>query len=315
MITDIVGVTSAMPKSLREFTAHDWRRLRPLTQAVKSQRYALLDRIYRRRPAASGDTAAVARSIRDRNVLVTIAFSDPTLISWQTRLVRHYIPAVLHVIVDNSSDDAAAEQIRRAADDEGVAYLRAPPNPWRGRSASRSHGTALNWTWHNVIRPGAPSAFGFIDHDIVPTAADDPFAPLAIQDIYGVVRYVGSRWFLWAGFCMFRFAAVKDKPLDFGQDWFLGLDTGGGNWKPLYSHLDLRDVQQRTTEFFPFKPGIATADGPLQWCESWLHEVGLMGDSRFSAEKRAAFARLLAPHLEAASASAMIVADARTGTR
>jgi hypothetical protein len=300
MITDMSGV---MPKSLREFSAADWRRLRPLTQSVKSWRYRAIDRMYRRRPAIAGDPGAVAAAIGNRNVLVTVAFADPQLLEWQSRLVARYVADAVHVVIDNSPDDNIAARNAAIAADAAIAYARAPPNPWTGHTASRSHGLALNWTWHNIIRPGAPAAFGFIDHDIFPTAPDDPFAALRKQDAYGVVRTAGPRWFLWAGFCMFRFAAVKDKPLDFGQDWFVGLDTGGGNWEPLYRGLDRGSLQERPTRFVPFKPGIAVAEGPLQWCGSWLHEVGLMGDPRLAQEKRALLGRLLAPHLEGAEAN------------
>jgi hypothetical protein len=300
-----------MPKSLNEFSAADWRRLRPLTQAVKTLRYGRIDRAYRAQPAAVGDPAVLAQAIRGRKVLVTVAFGDPQLVSWQTRLLRHYVPGVLHVVVDNSAADDIARGICRVAGHAGAAYLRAPPNPWSGEAASRSHGIVLNWTWHNVIRPGEPEAFGFIDHDIFPTAADDPFAALATQDVYGIVRPTEPRWFLWAGFCMFRFAAVKDKALDFGQDWFIGLDTGGGNWGALYRHIDRNHLREQPTHFFPFKPAIALADGPLQWCGTWLHEVGLMGDARLFAEKRAVVAAMLAPHLEAAGEAPAISAPRR----
>jgi hypothetical protein len=304
-----------MPKSWNEFSAADWRRLRPLTQAVKTLRYRATDRLYRRHPAASGDPAAIARSIRGGKVLVTVAFCDAEVVSWQARLLRHYVPSAHHVIVDNSGSDEAAHEISRVATDAGVAYLRAPPNPWSGDAASRSHGIVLNWVWHNLIRPGEPEAFGFIDHDIFPTAADDPFAPLITQDVYGIIRTMGPRWFLWAGFCMFRFAAVAHKALDFGQDWFIGLDTGGGNWRPLYSHIDRRNLSQQPTHFFPFAPDIDVAEGPLQWCGTWLHEVGLMGDpGRFGA-KRATVAAMLAPHLEAAGAPALVPATSRLSAR
>ena len=289
-----------MPKSLREFSAADWRRLRPLTQAVKSWRYRLIDNVYRRRGAALGKPDAVAASIRRRKVLVTVAFADPQLLRWQVRLVRRFVADAIHIVVDNTPADDVAALNAQIAGDAGVAYLRAPKNPWSD-AASRSHGIVLNWTWHNVIRPGAPEAFGFIDHDIFPTAADDPFAPLAGQDVYGVVRTAGGRWFLWAGFCMFRFAAVHDKPLDFGQDWFIGLDTGGGNWKSLYSRIDRQSLREPMTTFVPFKPGIRIEEGPLQWCGSWLHEIGLMGDPDLMGQKRATVAHLLGHHLDDAA--------------
>jgi hypothetical protein len=289
-----------MPKSLSEFSVADWRRLRPLIQALKTARYNTIDRTYRRRPAAAGDLAAVVQLARGRKLLITIAFSDPTLVSWQTRLLRHYVPSALHVIVDNSTTDEIAHEICRVAVGTGTAYLRAPANPWSGRAASRSHGIALNWAWQNVIKASEPEAFGFLDHDIFPTARDDPFASLAVQDFYGVVRNVGPRWFLWAGFCMFRFAAVRGKELDFAQDWFIGLDTGGGNWRPLYSGEDRATLREQPTNLVPFKPGLALADGPLQWCGTWLHEVGQMGDQQWATERRATLAAILAPHLEAA---------------
>jgi len=295
-----------MPKPLLEYTAADWRRLRPLTQTVKSWRYRRCDMAYRRLGAVAGDLGAVAASISNRKVLVTVAFCDPQILSWQLRLVRRYVPNAVHVIVDNSTTDALAADNARITAAAGAAYLRAPPNPWSGRSASRSHGIVLNWTWHNLIKPGRPEAFGFLDHDMLPTAADDPFAALAHQDLFGVVRTAGPRWFLWAGFCLFRFAGVEHLPLDFGQDWFLGLDTGGGNWTPLYSRMDRASLRELRASWVPFKPGIAADDGPLMWCGTWVHEVGLAGDPGLVGQKRAALARLLAPHLEDAASPAAI---------
>jgi hypothetical protein len=104
-----------MPKSLTEFSAADWRRLRPLTQAVKTARYNLIDRTYRRLPAAAGDAAAVAQSVRGRKLLVAIAFGDPKLALWQTSLLRHYVPNALHLVVDNSATDEIAHEICRVA--------------------------------------------------------------------------------------------------------------------------------------------------------------------------------------------------------
>jgi hypothetical protein len=292
-----------VPKAFSEYTLADWSRLRPLTHRLKTARYRIIDRRYRRRPAAAGDAAAVARSIAGRQALFSVAYRDPQAIEWQALLVRHFVPGALYVVVDNSPhDDAAA--IERVAAEHGVPYLRTPANPWD--KSSRSHGIALNWTWHNVIRPGAPDAFGLLDHDLFPTAPDDPFAPLQRQPVYGYVRFTeppSGRWFLWAGFTMMKFAAVRDVPLDFGQNWFLGLDTGGGNWDPLYSRLDLERLEQAPSRFVPYRDGIERWDGPLQWCGNWLHEVGQMGEPEVMADKRRVVAGILAPHLEAARAA------------
>ncbi len=289
-----------MPKALSEYTLADWKRLRPLAHRLKTARYWLIDRRYRAQPAAVGDAAAVARPIAGRKVLFTVAYQDPQAIDWQAALVRHFVPGALYVVVDNSPQDADAKAIERVCGAHGVSYLRAPPNPWA--KSSRSHGIVLNWIWHNVVRPGAPEAFGLLDHDLFPTAPDDPFAPLAKQDVYGYVRFTEpptGRWFLWAGFTMMRFAAVRDLELDFGQDWFLGLDTGGGNWGAALQQARSRHAGAGAVALPAVPRGHRAARRPAAMVRRWLHEVGQMGEPEVMADKRRVVADV-APHLEAA---------------
>ena len=282
-------------KSLTAYTAADWSRLRPLTHFMKTVRYRVVDRRYRRQSAPGGDLAALQRLIHGKRILVTVAFSDPQAIEWQARLVRHYVPHALYLIADNSPDDASASAISEFAGRQGIPYLRLPKNPWH--KGSRSHGIVMNWLWHNLIRPGEPEMFGFLDHDLFPTAPDDPFTGLANQDFYGVVRVAGSSWFLWAGFCFYRFTGVRHKKLDFGQDWFNGRDTGGGNWRSLYCVADRAALREAAATYVPFKPGISVEDGPVQWVGPWLHEVGMTGRPEFASEKRQFIATLLKEHL------------------
>ncbi len=287
-----------MPKPLFEYSLEDWLRLRPLTHCVKTIRYRLINRWYLARPARAGDVASVARGLRGRKVLATVAFNDPEAIAWQWQLVRRYVPNALYLIADNSASESKATAIAEIARAHAIAYVRLPANPWRW--PSRSHGLALNWVWQNVIRLGEPEAFGFIDDDIFPTEPNDPFAPLATQDFFGLARTAGPRWFLWAGFCVFRFDRVKHAPLDFGQDWFAGLDTGGGNWQVLYRHADPARMRWLDTTFVPYREGVDTVDGALQWCGTWLHEIGSTGNRALDADKRRVVAAILAPHLAAA---------------
>ena len=278
-------------KSLTAYTAADWRRLRPLTHFIKTTRYRVVDHLHMHRRARAGDLAALQRLIRGKKLMVTVAFSDPQAIDWQARLVRHYVPHALYLIADNSPDETSASAIAALAAQHGIPYLRLPANPWH--KGSRSHGIALNWLCHNLIRPGEPEMFGFLDHDLFPTAPDDPFSALASQNFYGVVRHAGPLWFLWAGFCFYRFAGVRDKKLDFGQDWFNGLDTGGGNWRSLYRFADRAALREAPSTVVSFKPGITADDGPVQWVGSWLHEVGMTGRQDLAPEKRQVIATLL----------------------
>ena len=130
-----------MPMSFADFTLADWKRLRPVTQTLKTWRYQAIDRLFRRRPARAGDMAAVMRAIRGQDVLATIAFNDAEAIRWQAALIRHYLPRAVHLVIDNSSADGVAADIAALAAIRGLPYLRLPKNPWR--AFSRSHGIAL----------------------------------------------------------------------------------------------------------------------------------------------------------------------------
>jgi len=287
-----------MPRSISEYTLADWKRLRPVIHTLKNSRYRWIDHRYMRRPAQAGDPAAVTRAICGHNVLVTVGFNDPEVIDWQALLLRYYVPRAFHIIVDNSSDKTAAEEIANISSRYEIPYLKLPENPWH--SSSRSHGIALNWTWRNILQPGNPRTFGYIDDDLFPTAPDNPFAPLDTQDFFGFVREAGPRWFLWAGYCTFRFDAVKNKPLDFGQDWFIGLDTGGCNWDVLYRHVKRDALQGPSVIEMAYKPGIDVHLSPLQWYGTWLHEGGTNGNAALAPDKRRVVANILTPHLKAA---------------
>jgi hypothetical protein len=115
-----------------------------------------------------------------------------------------------------------------------------------------------------------------------------------------LVRQAGQGWVLWPGYCRFRFDAVTDDPLDLGQDWFIGLDTGWANWSVLYHHVNRGTLQKPRTVFKPYKQGVDILDGPLQWCGSWLHEVGTMRNEFLAADNRLVVAEILSLHLIAA---------------
>jgi hypothetical protein len=163
----------------------------------------------------------------------------------------------------------------------------------------------MNWLWRNIVRPSTPTAFGFLDQDLFPTEPCNPFEPLHVEPFYGDLRWAGTRWFLWAGYCFFRFAAVRRKSLDFGLDWFTNppLDTGGANWNVLYRGVDPATIPQRPITAFPILPDAELKQAYCEWRGSWLHEVGLDGDPLLKAKKREAVMRLLAPALSGSTRS------------
>ncbi|WP_167449058.1 hypothetical protein [Mesorhizobium hawassense] len=293
-----------MPKALREYKLRQWLRLQPLIHAIKTARYRKIDRRFVCQPAKDGAISDIRDATRGRNVLLTIAFGDAQCLDLQLRLTRGLVRHDLHIVADNSASEASARENRQVCIARGAAYVRLPANPWTVKNPSRSHGAALNWMWHNVLKPAAPTAFGFLDQDLFPTQPCDPFEPLARAAFHGDLRWAGSQWYLWAGYCFFRFDAVSRKPLDFGLDWFAGLDTGGANWQVLYRDVDPNAVPQRPITAFAALPGIELKQAYCEWRGSWLHEVGLDGDLSLKAKKREAVLRLLEPVLHVSQTSA-----------
>ena len=111
---------------------------------------------------------------------------------------------------------------------------------------------------------------------------------------------MGERWYLWAGYCFFRTEIFDGVDADFGQDWPIGLDTGGGNWRTIYSRLDPANIAERPIEQVAVFP-----DRPLQDCYverrgAWLHEVGYFGLPELASAKRAHVVGLIDAALAAA---------------
>jgi len=284
----------SMDVDLRSYSAVNWLKLQPAIHILKTARYRRIDRQYRKQPPRA---SVLGRSAGpESNLLISIGFEDAELIDWQSRLVRRYVPSAEYVVVDNSTSEKGAQAIRIICEKNGCDYFLTPANPWCA-FPSRSHGAAINWALDNVVRLRKPRAFGFIDTDIFPLELTNPFAPLDRQDFFGVVRHAAARWYLWAGFCFFHFSLAEKLPLNFSQAWFLGLDTGGANWNVLYKHYVLSSLEKVETSFFSFKQGIDLADGPLQKCGPWIHEVGQMGRPDLYPEKRQTLKRLLEQHL------------------
>jgi len=279
---------------ISEYTASDWVRLRPLSHPIKRFRYRRIDRAYCRIAPPPESLELLAGQLRGRQVVVTIAFNDFELIQFQVESIRRFVRDAVHLIADNSSDESVNQEIEKHCQGEGVPYVRLPRNPWQGLAkASRSHGQAMNWVWRRILKPTRPARFGFIDHDLFPTRACDPFEPLQRMTFHGDKRWVGQRWFLWAGYCFFRFDAVEHIDLDFSQDWFVGLDTGGANWESLYSHFDPDNMPDRMIYEAPILPGIDQSRAYIEWRDDWLHEVGLAGDLTLRVRKRQVVLQLL----------------------
>jgi hypothetical protein len=175
--------------------------------------------------------------------LITVAFNNVETIERQIHFVRKYFMKegeYNYIVADNSTNPAIQREIEALCSDT-IAYVRLPKNYLtQTRGGSYSHGTALNWLYRHVVRKRQPCYFGFVDHDLLPIRPADPVENLCRQPLYGLVKERGSWWYLWAGFCFFRFDFVKHRKVDFlpAKPKDIYLDTGGSNWYSIYSQVD-----------------------------------------------------------------------------
>lgn len=262
-------------RKVHQFTAGEWLRLRPLEEGIKQVRNdALLARYLRRRPDGLEAFLSRQRHLEGRPVAVVIAFEQPWALEWQLRAAASKLPRTAFLVLDNSRDDASRERIREVCRRLDVPWFGLPP--YRTRHVNRSHGMAMSWAYHNVLRPLRPSTFGFLDHDLIPVRAVDPAARLHGQPVYGMLNAGNlGHWSLWAGYCFFRFEATRNLPLNFLYDFSRGLDTGGRNWNPLYSRLDRQALRFAPQRFLPLR----LPDGEQREVElvdgCWLHIGGI----------------------------------------
>ena len=136
---------------------------------------------------------------------------------------------------------------------------------------------SINYVYRHIIRKRKPYAFGIIDHDIFPTKPISIFEKLYQQPIYGPLRHRDRWWYLSAIMSFFRFDFVKNKKMDFMPvtPEKIYLDSGGGNWYDLYSHLDLSQLSFPDEEIVPLREGGDRHADSLEYFDHrhWLHTI------------------------------------------
>jgi hypothetical protein len=275
-----------------------------LVERYKHARFRLYSEysIFRTAPPAS--IRQIWDRVRGSHLIVSIASNDFERIEQQADLVGRSVNRALYLIGDNSSNPAIARYIEAKARRRDIPYVRLPPSPWSGRDFSRDHGFAMTWAWRHVVRPGRPTAFGFIDHDIYPLKPTDPFAPLSSYPVAGRIMERGPAgpreptdpWYLWAGFCFFRFDAVHRLPLDFSPDLVAGFDTGFSNWHCLYRDLDRSRVPAPPFSLQPVLPDVPVERCAVERLGDWLHESRFRNLDLYEAKRRG-IQQLLPPPL------------------
>jgi hypothetical protein len=268
-----------------EFSATEWLQLLPIQHALKQLRNDARLAIYKsKRPKELSRFLADQKDLANKNIALVTAFEKPWALNWLLRMAKRNLSDTSVLVFDNSRNASKRSEIAQVCRQNDVPYLALPANPTR--HGNRSHGMAMTWIYHNVVRAINPRIFGFIDHDLVPVRKVSMADKLSDQPVYGLLK-VGKFgfWYLWAGYCFFDYAQTKDKPINFLYDFSRDLDTGGRIWNSLYCHLDRSKLHAARSEHVSVKVPSIESPRLVQFIDQdWLHIGGSGGDSLLDPE-------------------------------
>lgn len=211
--------------------------------------------------------------------IVSVAFNNEQIIEHQIRLIKKYIQGDYNYIVaDNSSNKEIQQKIKNICEKNNISYIILPPNHLNLIGPSYSHSASLNWIYNHIIKQRKAKYFGFIDHDLFPIAPFNLKNKMLDQPIYGLKRdrNEGRFWYLWAGLCFFNSGFLRDKKVNFMPckiDGFY-LDSGGSNWKTVYSSLNDKEISFVPERMSNIRKGDSRHGDKVEFFDDcWLHTI------------------------------------------
>lgn len=204
--------------------------------------------------------------------IVCVTYNNADLVAYQDALLKkNFRGAYNFVVADNSSDSACRDKIRAYCQSAGLCYISLPRNPYS--TGSQSHAAAVNWLLRNYIAVKKPAYFGFIDHDVFLAHPFSLQEILQSQPVYGLYQERNTIWYLWAGLCFFRFAAVQAEEMDFmpGSVEGTGVDTGGKNWQAVYAQLDKKKLVFPAHSYEKLREGDVAQSDKVELIGPWIH--------------------------------------------
>jgi hypothetical protein len=271
-------------RPLKHYSIRDWIRLGPVRDAATQWRNDAIQGIYRLafNPEQLDRFLEANRMLAGGNVVAIIAFGQPWALDWLLAMAARNLADASPLVFDNSRQNPDRKAIAAVCQKHGTAYLELPPNPTR--HANRSHGMAMTWVYHRIFRALRPRRFAFVDHDLIPVRPVELARTLGEQPFYGLAApgRIAGAWQLWAGYCLFDFAALGGRPLNFLYDFSMGLDTGGRLWSELYRRHDPRSLRLAGSVPVTLRiPGTDEIRSTSLVDGQWLHLHGISYNGNF----------------------------------
>ncbi|MFA6094594.1 MAG: glycosyltransferase [Candidatus Paceibacterota bacterium] len=205
--------------------------------------------------------------------LITVAFNSADIISIQHTYLQNFLADnFVYIIIDNSNDKAESKKIKILCEKNKILNIKIPRNPFSGKDSSKSHGLTLNWIYHNIVQSLHLKFFGFIDHDIFPIKKTEILSKLKNAPFYGHIQERSEKWYLWPGFCFYNNDYLQKLRINFLPE--NGMDTGGGNYTPLYKSFDKNKIEKLITKYIKisdFKENSNIQLNHVEQIGDWIH--------------------------------------------
>lgn len=273
-------------RELKDFSLREWMTLLPLKQAFKQTRDLAVTSAYiRLRPRTLDTFLKENEQLRNKNLALIVAFEQPWVLDWLLRMAASNLTDSSILVFDNSRRPGARLEIEKVCREHRTPYLALPRNP--SRHVNRSHGMAMTWIYHNVVKTIQPHLFGFIDHDLIPVQKTALAERLGEQPFFGFLRVGRLAWNVWAGYCLFRFSSVAAIPLNFLHDFPRGVDTGGRNWPRLYRYHDWKQLNFAGSQNVAVTiPSTGVTHMVQVVDERWMHIGGIGYNENFKSKEQ-----------------------------
>src|ERR1017187_1293368 len=136
---------------LTEFSASEWLKLRPIRHAMKQVRNDAWLALYKNTRAEKlSQFLAECKNLPNKNIALVIAFEQPWTVNWLLQMADRNVSDMTVLVFDNSRNNSKRIEIEQVCKQNKTAYLALPANPTR--HVNRSHGMAMTWVYHNVVR-------------------------------------------------------------------------------------------------------------------------------------------------------------------
>lgn len=158
--------------------------------------------------------------------IFTVTYNIPVdVLLLQVEAIKKFCKDALYKIIvcDNSSDDAASNNIKYHAERLGLRYFRTKATSY---NSSDSHAWAANFIYQRYF--GAFHYYLFLDHDCIPVK-DFCVSEILKDKVIAGIGQAKEKTYMWAGCLMFD--QKKVGAVDLSPNSEYGLDTGGNTYK------------------------------------------------------------------------------------